>query len=155
MPGTDTALLAPSRPCGTPGCRRTTRGRYCSPCRQVRGLTGDQPLSSTAKGYRATWRRWRAETIARFNLTCCGDRPAGAPVTPDSVCRQLGLRTPGRTLDHIVPVSGPDDPTFYRVEAVQFLCLTCDQAKRQRESQRPTPKQRHVTRTGAESTTWG
>ena len=103
--------------------------------------------------YGTAWKHFRASTITRFGLVFCGDRPLGAPVTDDSECRRRGLRTRGRTLDHIRRVTGPNDPSLLQVTAVQWLCRHCDQVKRQRESQEPM--QYDEARTSDESTTWG
>jgi 5-methylcytosine-specific restriction endonuclease McrA len=56
-----------------------------------------------------------------------------APGSKDSICAALGLSVPGVVADHIRPVTGPDDPSFYKYESLQLLCRTCDAAKRQRE----------------------
>jgi hypothetical protein len=42
-------------------------------------------------------------------------------------------------VDHITPVTGKDDPTFYEGAGHQSLCDPCHQAKRQRESRYSPP----------------
>jgi 5-methylcytosine-specific restriction endonuclease McrA len=37
-------------------------------------------------------------------------------------------------VDHVIPVTGPGDPSFYMPAAHQALCESCHNAKRQRES---------------------
>ena len=49
-----------------------------------------------------------------FLYPLCGMRAPGAPQTADSVCQQRGYVQAARVIDHIVPVTGPDDPTFLR-----------------------------------------
>jgi 5-methylcytosine-specific restriction endonuclease McrA len=41
----------------------------------------------------------------------------------------------GTVVDHIVPVTGPDDPKFYDAGNHQLLCHHCHNVKRQREQQ--------------------
>ena len=96
------------------------------------------------RGYGARWERFRRawllamakrhREVARFGL--CGARLPEAPASSDSVCAVTGLVTPGIVADHIEPVTGPDDASFYRFASLQLLCRTCDQAKRQREAMR-------------------
>lgn len=54
-------------------------------------------------------------------------------MTHDSVCAAKGLIVPGRVVDHIIPVTGPDDPRFYDQANHQYLCDRCHNAKRNRE----------------------
>jgi 5-methylcytosine-specific restriction endonuclease McrA len=37
-------------------------------------------------------------------------------------------------VDHVIPVTGPDDPRFYVPECHQALCDRCHNVKRSRES---------------------
>lgn len=86
--------------------------------------------------------RWYRDEQIRLGVSragLCGSRLPGAPETADSVCAQHGLTTYGRVLDHIRPVTGPDDPQFYDITNLQLLCdgagmgLGCHDRKRQRE----------------------
>ena len=137
---------APLPPCRNPRCpRRAERNGWCLHCLPT---TGD----ANGKGYGgARWRRFRAATIARFELRSCGDRPAGAPRTTDSLCQQQHVQIAGRVLDHIEPISGPEDSRFYDATNVQWLCDRCHNVKRSKESQRPSVLKpaRH------EEITWG
>jgi 5-methylcytosine-specific restriction endonuclease McrA len=59
-------------------------------------------------------------------------------VTADSECLQQGRTTEVQgkfgVTDHIVPVTGPDDPRFYDESNHQSLCNRCHNRKRQREA---------------------
>lgn len=41
---------------------------------------------------------------------------------------------PASVVDHIVPITGADDPRFYDERNHQALCGSCHDAKRQREA---------------------
>ena len=88
--------------------------------------------TSSSRGYGARWRGYRAWFLKRWGT--CGARPASAPQTTDSVCAREGLVVQATVVDHIVPVDGPDDPTFYQTSNHQGLCERCHNLKRERES---------------------
>jgi len=99
--------------------------------------------SAHSRGYGERWRKYRKWFIAElFRLEVpraglCGARLPGAPMTQDSLCAQFGIITGealGTVLDHIVPVTGPNDPSFYVPEGHQLLCARCHDRKRQSES---------------------
>jgi hypothetical protein len=98
-----------------------------------------RPTTPRTKGYDHVWRTWRARTIEQHDLHVCGDRPASAPKTTDSVCQQRGLQVPGKVLDHIERIDGPDDPRRLDARNVQLLCDQCHNRKRGREAQEPIP----------------
>lgn len=107
--------------------------------------------SSHQMGYGARWRAftaWYRAALLRLDIApLCGARLPGAPQTTDSLCAQRGRLTLGHVVDHIRPVTGPDDPSFYHPLAMQLLCdgrerggLTgdgCHDRKRQRERRQP------------------
>jgi 5-methylcytosine-specific restriction protein A len=138
MPGT---LL---RSCTTPGCPHLSRGGRCDHCRRRQAERFDARRgSAAARGYDARWTAFSARLRRGYSdahgrtvaVRLCGDRPLpGLPPTGDSVCRQRGWIVKTAVVDHIVPVSGPNDPRFYDVTNMQGLCHTCHNAKRQRES---------------------
>ena len=108
-----------------------------SPCSQhgrqaKQRATDDRRGSASSRGYGSRWRAYREGFLRRFPR--CGDRPASAPTTTDSACKAQGRVTVGSVVDHIVPVYGPNDPTFYREDNHQSLCPPCHDAKRSRES---------------------
>jgi hypothetical protein len=106
----------------------------------------DRRGSAASRGYDRRWRaftdHYRIELHRRRvpNAGMCGSRLPGAPLTEDSECLKRGLVTIGRVVDHIIPVTGPDDPRFYDANNLQLLCdgikgRGCHDRKRQREQQ--------------------
>ena len=99
--------------------------------------------TATQRGYTYRWsqysravrdgQRWRDDEGLPTGW-CCGDRPAGARQTTDSVCRQEGRVTRAAVVDHIVPITGKDDPRFFVATEHQTLCEVCHNSKRQREA---------------------
>ena len=121
--------LAPMQICGS--CHQPKRGP-CPSCSKAKVQTYDrQRGTATQRGYGVRWGRYRKWFLEQWPL--CGDRPNGDP-TGDSQCLRQRLPVPATVVDHIIPVTGPDDPTFYRPEAHQALCARCHDVKRQRES---------------------
>lgn len=96
--------------------------------------------SASSRGYGARWRQYRTWFLAellRLNVPragLCGSRLPGTPPTHDSQCALEQRIVEGTVVDHIVPVTGPDDQAFYLPTAHQLLCAHCHDAKRQRES---------------------
>jgi 5-methylcytosine-specific restriction protein A len=124
---------APMRICSEPGCPTPTRDTRCPAHTRTHIQAYDrQRGTSTERGYGARWGRYRAWFLEQWPL--CGDKPDSAPQTKDSECEWLGLQVPASVVDHIIPVTGPDDPTFFRPEAHQALCSRCHDVKRQREA---------------------
>lgn len=119
------------RPCPGDGDGRcgalVERGRCPKHQRQAETRRG----SSASRGYGGRWVRYRATFLSLYPL--CGMRPSAAPQTTDSICQREGRTVAASVVDHIVPVTGPDDPTFYD-EQKQALCARCHNQKRQRES---------------------
>lgn len=88
--------------------------------------------SRQSRGYNNDWLRHAARFLDDYPY--CGDRAPGAVVTTDSRCIQRGLCYVKATVaDHIRPVTGADDPSFFEWTALQALCDPCHNAKRQRE----------------------
>lgn len=127
------------RPClNNRRCRGLTRERYCPTCEQAHRQQTHQAYdanrgTSTQRGYDARWRGYRKWFLGMFPL--CGKRPHDAVETKDSRCQQDGRVVAATVVDHIDPVTGPDDPKFYDTDNHQALCERCHNAKRQRESQ--------------------
>jgi HNH endonuclease. len=121
------------RYCATPGCSALVASGRCLKCQTAHVQTYER-LRGTAseRGYGVRWSRYRRWFLNQWQL--CGDRPPGAPQTNDSQCAAIGLYVAASVVDHIVPVTGPDDPTFFTPQAHQALCETCHNIKRQRES---------------------
>jgi 5-methylcytosine-specific restriction protein A len=100
----------------------------------------DRRGSAASRGYGSRWREYRTWYLAELirqevpRAGLCGSRLPGTPATFDSKCAEQGLIVMGAVVDHITPVYGPNDPTFYAPTAHQLLCDPCHQAKRQREA---------------------
>lgn len=122
--------MTPLRPClGSPRCRNLVERGRCASCRSSHE-TSARP-SSHARGYNTSaWRAFRGAWLSVHPL--CGDRLNG-PDPEHSRCLQEGRVTPATDVDHIVRVTGPDDPRFLDESAVQSLCHACHSAKTQLE----------------------
>jgi 5-methylcytosine-specific restriction protein A len=71
------------------------------------------------RGYNARWRRYSTEYRNRNPLCVeCMKRGKLTPVIGGMGC-----------VDHIVPVTGPDDPLFWDESNHQSLCHTCHSRK--------------------------
>lgn len=126
----------PNRPmsvCLEPRCPTLVRGGgRCDKHKKAHNRAYEERRgSSTQRGYGAPWRRFSEYLRALHPL--CGDRPAVAPATSDSRCVAEGRTTAGAHADHILPVSGPNDPRFFDESNIQILCHNCHQRKRRRE----------------------
>ena len=118
--------------CSEPGCPVPTRTGRCPTHTKAKVQTYDRQRGTAAqRGYGVRWTKYRQ--WFKDNWPLCGDRPEEATPTEDSECRRRGLDVPMDVVDHIIPVTGPDDPTFYLPEAHQALCERCHNLKRQRE----------------------
>jgi 5-methylcytosine-specific restriction protein A len=114
--------------CLSPGCPALTPNARCAAhTREVDQRRG----TASARGYGSRWSRYRAWYLRRNPL--CGDRERGARVTDDSLCAREGRTVAATIVDHIVPVSGPTDPSFFDPTAHQSLCGHCHAIKRVRE----------------------
>lgn len=100
----------PGTPCNWPGCPAIVppRVRFC-PRHKTPGERRDDSYRSPAheRGYDARWHKYR-----KFFLQS------------HPVCNRCN-RAPSDTVDHVVPVTGPDDPLFYLVSNHQALCRNC------------------------------
>jgi 5-methylcytosine-specific restriction protein A len=103
-------MLMPPHRCAR--CARVVTGA-CPHCVKTR----DQARpTAQQRGYTsARWRRFRAVQLETHPL-CAWCLAAGRTMQADCV-------------DHITPVTGPDDPTFLRFECVQSLCSSCHSLK--------------------------
>lgn len=125
----DALLRACPGRCG----RFVQRGR-CQDCQRAKYQAEDlRRGSAAARGYGPKWTA-TSKALRRGKLRWCGDTIRGYP-TGDSRCPQETLlRVPSHVVDHIVPVTGPHDPNFWKRENWQGLCESCHNVKRQRES---------------------
>lgn len=103
--------LKPSRPCKYPGCPALTDNKsgYCPQhLKEIRQRYDSQRNGSTARGYDWQWQKYRKAYLAEHPL--CVE------------CEKLGWVKAATTVDHIIPVSGPDDPLFWAPNNHQSLC---------------------------------
>ena len=108
------------RVCTRPGCAGLVRGSVCSVCGPRRQADDNRP-NATERGYGARrWKRYRKAFLAENPL--CAE------------CLRHGETIPADTVDHIVPVTGPDDPTFWDRSNHQALCRSCHSRKTRREA---------------------
>ena len=106
-------------PCNQPGCSVLTRERYC-PAHTHEATRYDRERGTAAeRGYGGRWRKVRKSYLAAHPL-CVECLGAGRTAASDQV-------------DHIVPVTGPDDPLFWDKDNWQALCTPCHRAKSARE----------------------
>ena len=100
---------APANPCRVPMCPNM------QPCPEhvPRDLR-------RGRGYGRRWRNFRDAWYRRHGRKCV-------------LCLAEGIIEPATELDHIVPLTGPDDPTFFDDAAVQGLCGPCHKRKTARE----------------------
>jgi len=122
--------LAPLRPCPYPRCRTLIRppARHCRD--HARAVDEARP-SARERGYNTPqWRGFRAGWLARHPW--CGDRQLSVSAE-HSRCAAEQLRVIATDVDHIVRLTGPDDPRFFDPMAVQSLCHTCHARKTGRE----------------------
>lgn len=127
----------PARVCAEPGCPQF------EPCavhpKTPRGDDADRP-NAAARGYDARWAAYSAR-YRRQHPWC-------------RTCEAEGRRGPTQIVDHIKPVTGPDDPGFWDKENHQPLCRSCHGIKTNREgrtSQAPAPP---ASRPTTKRTSW-
>lgn len=76
----------------------------------------DRRASASRRGYDRHWQRY-----VKFYRECV-----------EPLCRECGKRgilSPMDCVDHIEPMSGPDDPRWYDQTNHQALCLSCHSRK--------------------------
>lgn len=105
------ALLrhAARRPCRMPGCPALVERDFCPA--HVPAVRAER--SASRRGYGRRWERYTRWFKRQPGNVICRD------------CR----RAPTQCVDHIVPVSGPDDPRFWEPGNHQGLCHSCHNRK--------------------------
>lgn len=109
--------MRPWRVCAEPGCATLVRKGRCdvhephvpTPTKQERDR----------KPYPWRWRKY-SQAYRKTHPYC---RP----------CEQAGRVTLSYAVDHIIPVSGPDDPRFWEPENHQPICHSCHSTKTNRQ----------------------
>ena len=81
----------------------------------------DRP-SSARRGYGRRWQKYREAFLADHPLCQCG-----------TWCCPFGCSRLATDVDHIQPVSGPDDPLFWEESNHQALAHECHSRKTGRE----------------------
>lgn len=100
----------PARPCRALGCPALVDGGgYCPTHKRDEARRYDAERGTAhERGYTARWRRARARYLWEHPL--CVE------------CEREGRVEPARDVDHIIPVSGPNDPLFWDESNWQGLC---------------------------------
>lgn len=95
-------------------------GRYCPTHTQEPKRRDRERLDATKRGYGSRWRKYRAWFLGQpeNRLCACG-------------CGRLS-----REVDHVVPVSGPEDPLFWEQSNHQGLTHECHSRKTMTEMRR-------------------
>lgn len=114
----------PKRPCAHPGCPELVERGWCSTHAAERAEREREKTraydrrrgSSTARGYDWRWRKYSERFLWKHPVCACG-------------CGQ-----PAEEVDHIEPVTGPDDPRFWDPTNHQALSKTCHSRKTAREN---------------------
>ena len=97
------------RPCPMPGCRALVEGGFCPAHRPA-----TRPVrSASRRGYGRRWERYTRWFRRQ----------------PENVIGRDCRRAPTQCVDHIVAVSGPDDPLFWEPSNHQGLCHSCHNRK--------------------------
>lgn len=111
--------------CTGPGCSNLTETSPCADCSKTRERWRG---SRHERGYDAAWTRKSKHFLRQHPF--CGMRPGGqAPVM--SRCHDLGIVTPAKQTDHVVPHKG-DRALFENLkENGQALCGACGARKSQ------------------------
>jgi len=101
----------PARPCAHSGCPAltTNKERLCDAhLKQRNRQLDEQRGTSSERGYDSRWARY--STLYRREHPLCVE------------CQKEGRVTPATDVDHIIPVTGPDDPLFWDPNNHQPLC---------------------------------
>lgn len=110
----------PMRACNKPGCGRATTERYCDQHQELPRRHDLERPSAAKRGYDRRWRKYVKWFLAQpeHRICACG-------------CGRLATE-----VDHIKPVSGPDDPMFWSGSNHQGLTHECHSRKTMSEMRR-------------------
>ena len=110
--------VKPLKPCGYPGCPALVKdGAYCD---QHKRQYDRQRGTANRRGYTYQWQQYIIRYKRKHPLCC--------------KCEAQGIVKPTYAVDHIIPVSGPDDPLFWVDSNHQPLCLSCHSVKTAKEN---------------------
>lgn len=104
------------RVCSYPGCPAVTTEGVCP---QHRRAVPDHRESAARRGYGSRWTEYSRQ-FRRDHPLC-------------ATCLTMQRRSPSTLVDHVIPVTGPDDPLFWDERNHQALCRACHAAKTARE----------------------
>jgi len=99
------------KPCSWPGCPNLVKGGRCSDHRKEQ----DERPSAARRGYGRKWQAYSKWFLSQHPVCACG---CGGKATD---------------VDHIIPVSGPDDPLFWARDNHQALAHECHTRKTNQE----------------------
>jgi len=103
---------AAPRPCTYPGCGVLRCDKHRDHARRAADARRE---SAHARGYTNRWQQYRASYL-RAHPMCVR-------------CLARKLLVPATDVDHVTPVSGPDDPRFWESMNHQGLCHSCHSEK--------------------------
>lgn len=104
-------------PCSYPKCPEVTTERFCDYHRKMH-----QRNVSKSRG-KELRRAYNSVRWIRFRNWYLQKNPLCVK------CELEGLTTPATDVDHIVPISTPEDPKFVDPDSVQSLCHSCHSKK--------------------------
>lgn len=109
------------RPCAHPGCPELVDKGYCEKHQKAR-LRDDRAYdkqrgSAASRGYNYRWQKYRKWFFMQPENVLCVK------------CLEEGFYELATEIDHIVPVTGPNDPGFYEPTNHQPLCHSCHSRK--------------------------
>ncbi|WP_256846926.1 HNH endonuclease [Paenibacillus sp. Pae108] len=104
------------RACNQPGCPALTHDRYCPLHKKQKQQRYQQERGTAAsRGYTYQWQKYRLRFLKK-NPLCVH-------------CENKGVLTPSEHVDHIIAVTGPNDPLFWKESNHQALCHSCHSRK--------------------------
>ena len=114
---------APRKPCRAPGCKKLSTGSFCEEhlhrreiSKRVDRIKYDNSRgTASSRGYDSKWSSYSRRY--RVNNPLCVK------------CEERGKLTLAQCVDHITPVTGPDDPLFFDESNHQSLCNSCHSFK--------------------------
>jgi len=103
--------------CYEPGCRVLTCDTYCDKHAPLHAERVDYRVSSTERGYDYPWQKFSKHYLAMPEHQFC--------------VLHISARCKGRAtcVDHIHPLTGPDDPRKYDPANLQAVCGPCNTLK--------------------------
>lgn len=106
----------PLKRCSYPGCnKRVKSGRCDEHKREARRQQDSRRGSRRERGYTPAWDKYRLNYL-KLNPLCVH-------------CLKLGVYTPAKIVDHIIPVDGGSDVLFWPEWNHQPLCSGCHSRK--------------------------